>query len=126
MTSRDRTPRAKRQRAERLGRWAETAAVWLLRAKGYRIVARRARTPSGEIDIVAQRAGLLVAMEVKARNAIDEQLVSTRQQQRILRALEAFVAYRPQFQDYAWRVDMIVVRPWRLPRHVVDAWRDER
>ena len=120
------TARDKRRRAEGFGRLAETAAVWLLRLKGYRIVARRARTPSGEIDILASRGQHLVAVEVKARRRPDTDLVSQRQQQRIIRALESYVAYRPQFQGFTWRIDLIVVRPWRLPRHQVDAWRDDR
>jgi putative endonuclease len=114
----------KRRRAEGFGRTAESAAVWLLRAKGYRIVARRYRTPAGEIDIVARRGRVLAAVEVKARVAAPDEVVTRRQRRRIARALEAFVQYRPQFQGFTWRFDLIVVRPWQLPQHVVDAWRD--
>lgn len=116
----------KRRRAEGFGRLGETVAVWLLRLKGYRIVDRRARTPAGEIDIVASRGHVLVAIEVKARRDPGGEIVTARQRQRILRALESYVAYRPQFQGFTWRIDLIVVRPWRLPRHEVDAWRDDR
>jgi putative endonuclease len=114
-----------RRRAESFGRFAETAAVWLLRVKGYRVVARRQRTPAGEIDIVARRAGVLAAVEVKARVTATDEPVTRRQRRRILRALEAYVQHRPQFQDLTWRFDLIVVRPWRLPQHIVDAWRDD-
>ncbi len=116
----------KRRRAEGFGRLGETIAVWLLRLKGYRIVERRARTPAGEIDIMASRGDVLVAVEVKARRTPGEEIVTARQQQRIIRALESYVAYRPQFQGFTWRIDLIVVRPWRLPRHEADAWRDDR
>ena len=43
----------RRVRAYRQGLLAETAAALLLRLKGYRIIARRYRTPVGEIDLVA-------------------------------------------------------------------------
>ena len=116
----------KRRRAEGFGRLGEAIAVWLLRLKGYRIVERRARTPAGEIDIVASRGHVLAAVEVKARRMPDEEIVTARQRQRIVRALESYVAYRPQFQGFTWRIDLVVVRPWRLPRHEADAWRDDR
>jgi putative endonuclease len=44
-----------REAAERRGRGAETLACWYLRLHGWRILARRARVPGGEVDIVAQR-----------------------------------------------------------------------
>ena len=114
-----------RRRAESFGRLAETAAVWLLRAKGYRVVARRQRTPGGEIDIVVRRRGVLAAVEVKARVLASDDLVTRRQRRRIVRALESYVQYRPQFQGLTWRFDLIVVTPWRMPQHFVDAWRDD-
>ena len=45
----------KRQRAERGGRRAERLAAWWLRLKGWHILAMRARTPVGEVDLVARR-----------------------------------------------------------------------
>ena len=51
--------RQSRQRAEQRGRTAELlAALWLM-AKGYRILAHRARTPFGEVDLAARPCGLL-------------------------------------------------------------------
>ncbi len=119
MTQRD------RRRAEDFGRLAEAVAMWLLRLKGYGIVGRRERTPAGEIDIVARRGNVLAAVEVKARTEATDDLVSRRQQRRIAAALEIYVQHRPQFQRFTWRFDLIVVRPWRLPQHFVDAWRDD-
>jgi putative endonuclease len=49
------------------GRNAEEAAARALRSAGYRVLARNCRTPFGEIDIVAERRGALVFVEVKAR-----------------------------------------------------------
>ena len=62
---------AQRRVAFRFGLSAESRAAALLIAKGYRILARRFRTPLGEIDIVARRRGVLVFVEVKARDSFD-------------------------------------------------------
>ena len=62
----------KRQRAESGGRRAETLAAWWLRLKGWRILATRARTPVGEVDLVARRGRTLAFVEVKARATDDE------------------------------------------------------
>jgi putative endonuclease len=53
-------------RAER-GRAGEDAAVALLEANGYRIVARNVRLPGGEIDVIAREGDVVVFVEVKAR-----------------------------------------------------------
>ena len=42
-----------RVRAYRRGLFAETVAALLFRLKGYRVVARRYKTPLGEIDLMA-------------------------------------------------------------------------
>jgi putative endonuclease len=52
-----------RVEAFRTGLSAETQAAAVLIAKGYRILARRFRTPHGEIDIVARRRNLLAFVE---------------------------------------------------------------
>ena len=59
--------RADRRLAERRGRRAETLAAWYLRLKGYRILARRYRTPVGEIDLIVRRGRLVAFVEVKRR-----------------------------------------------------------
>ena len=63
-------PRPERVAAFRLGLSAESRAAMFLIAKAYRIVARRWKTPFGEIDIVARRRRALVFVEVKARGPI--------------------------------------------------------
>ena len=58
--------------AFRTGLSAESRAAVYLMAKGYRILAKRYRTPYGEIDLVAKRRNLLAFIEVKARGSLDE------------------------------------------------------
>jgi putative endonuclease len=120
--------RAARQRAERLGRWAETLCVWRLRLTGYRIVARRAKSGLGEIDLIARRGKVLAFIEVKARadEASARFAVSQTQSRRIERAALGFIARRPAYARFDLRYDIMVVLPRRWPRHLVDAWRPLR
>jgi hypothetical protein len=75
-------PRPERQIAFRTGISAESRAAAFLIAKGFRILARRWRCPLGEIDIVARRRRLLVFVEVKARESLDDAAWSVTERQR--------------------------------------------
>ena len=114
-----------KQKAWRLGQFAETLAVWQLRAKGYRILTRRFRCRAGEIDIIARRGNVLVFVEVKARRnaATAAESLSSRQISRIIRAAEAFVQAHPSLAALDQRFDAILISPRRWPVHLVDAWR---
>jgi putative endonuclease len=115
-----------RRAAERKGRWAETLAALYLMAKGYRIIAQRARTPYGEIDIAALRGHALVIVEVKARMNEDAGIyaVGARSRGRILRAAQSF-AKTWRLSGAPIRFDIVIVRPWARPLHLVNAWREE-
>lgn len=118
-------PGPDRRRAERRGRGAEMLAALLLILKGHRILARRARTPAGEIDLIARKGGTLVFAEVKARAGLDAgtEALAPRQRDRIARAAEAFVRTSPDLAGLDWRFDLIAVAGgWRL-KHLKDAWR---
>ena len=120
-----RPPDLRRSRAYLRGLNAEFLSVWLLRLKGYEVLARRFRGPSGEIDIVAKRGRLIAAVEVKARPTLEEAMVSIspRQQRRIARTLLYFQARNPSLAGLNYRFDLIWVCAWRWPRHILDAWR---
>jgi putative endonuclease len=113
-----------RRRAERFGRWAELAAVWRLRLKGFRILHQRYRSRAGEIDLIARRGNLLVFVEVKARGDIEAAAyaISPRQRRRIIRAGESYIAAKPQLAALDLRFDAVLVAPWRLPIHLPGAW----
>jgi putative endonuclease len=51
-----------------LGDQGEQAAVDLLEAGGYRVVARNFRCPYGEVDVVAERGEILAFVEVRTRS----------------------------------------------------------
>lgn len=114
-----------RQAAERRGQAAEAKALWWLRLKGYRLIARRFRCPAGEIDLIVRRGRVLAFVEVKAREetAAAAESILPRQQQRILRAAEAFLQRRPELAALDQRFDAVFVSPGRRPRHQPDAWR---
>jgi len=117
--------RAKRQQAYDHGRFAEKLCRWTLRLKGYAILEVGYRTRAGEIDVLAARAGRLVAIEVKARAdhraAIES--ITWRQRRRIERALQWYQRGHPEQGNNGIRFDVFLVAPWRLPRHIENAWR---
>ena len=110
--------------AFRTGLSAETRAAALLMAKGYRILAKRFRTPYGEIDIVARRRNLVAFVEVKARASLDDAAyaVTPRQQQRIIAAAQAWLMAHPEHAEFELRFDAILIAPRRLPRHLLAAF----
>jgi putative endonuclease len=112
--------------AERKGRRSETLAALLLACKFYRIIGRRVRTHAGEIDLVAlSPSGVVCFVEVKARRDGDEAVIAlgARQQSRIARAAELYLAQRPGLQPKGIRFDTITVARRGWPRHTRDAWR---
>lgn len=119
--------RGNRRKAQRRGRWAETLCVAVLMLRGYRILARRMRCPVGEIDILARRGRALAVVEVKARATLRQaaESVTPAQKKRLVRAAAWVVSGRPDLATLDIRFDVMLVVPWRLPHHVVDAWRTE-
>ncbi len=118
---------AKRTAAFRLGVSAENRAALFLAAKGYRTLARRWKTPVGEIDLVVKRGGLIVFVEVKARARLDTaaESVLLRQKRRIIAAAEAWLAAYPEHAGYDMRFDAVLVAPGKLPQHIVSAFEVE-
>jgi putative endonuclease len=113
-----------RATAFRTGLSAESKAAAYLMLKGFRIAARRWRSPAGEIDIVARRGKLLIFVEVKARVQLDAAAysVTERQQRRIAAAAGAWLAAHPDDASCDMRFDAILVAPRRLPQHIAGAF----
>ena len=114
-----------RRQNEWRGRFAEIAAKWLLRLKGYQIEGHRVQTPLGEIDLIARRGRTRVIVEVKLRATHDAGLhaVSLHQQRRLQRAAHLYTAQKMPRSQGDIRFDVITVTPWSWPRHLIDAWR---
>jgi putative endonuclease len=117
-------PRPERQVAFRFGLSAESRAAAYLIAKGFRIVARRWKSPVGEIDIVARRRHLLIFVEVKARERLDDAAwsVTDRQRARIVAAAEAYLARLSDETIRDIRFDAVLVAPGRIPLHIPAAF----
>ena len=108
----------RRRKAERGGRRAEKIAAWWLRLKGWRILAIRARTAVGEVDLVARRGAVLAFVEVKARASAAQADLSLDEWRlrRVARAAEALAPRYARPGDTI-RIDALFISPGRLPRH---------
>ena len=92
----------------------------LLRLKGHRIVARRYKTPVGEIDLVALKGKRLAFVEVKRRKSLDEAgwSLPTRARRRIVRAAQYWLAGHPDFAGHDLAFDVVLAAPWTWPRYM--------
>jgi putative endonuclease len=95
---------------QKIGRWGEEAVAVYLIERGYEIIARNARTPYGEIDIVAKQADIYIFVEVKTRTSnkmgLPEESVNLRKQAHMLACAEHYAA--ENIIDH-WQIDVISV-----------------
>jgi putative endonuclease len=112
-----------RNAAEKRGRGAETLACWYLRLKGWRILARRARVPGGEVDIVARRGRVLAFVEVKAR-ATPHEAAYALDDWRLRRVVVAAERLAPRYMRDGddIRIDGLFIVPGHWPRHLPNVW----
>jgi putative endonuclease len=96
-----------------------------LEGDGWDILARRLRTSAGEIDIVAEKQGLLAIVEVKARPRLADAAgsLSIRQQTRLISATEIILANNPQWGSNGVRFDLLLVDATGVVRRIADAFR---
>jgi putative endonuclease len=109
-----------RRAAEQRGRQAEILAAWFLRLKGYRLLARRYKTPVGEIDLIVRRGRTIAFVEVKHRPTVEEatEAATPAGRRRIARAAALWLAKNPAASDRDLRFDVIIAAPRRFPRHL--------
>lgn len=106
----------------RFGKLAERAAEFYLLLQGYRAVARRWKSPLGEIDLIVAGRRKLLFVEVKARRTSAEPFaLHPEQAARLQRAAQLFLAKHPRFASYETRIDVVFIAPWRLPTHITQA-----
>lgn len=112
-------------RAEReaQGRRGELLAAWYLRLTGWRILARRVKTPRGEVDLIARRGRVLAFVEVKWRSrAADlETAIDPWRLRRVGAAAEVLAARHARAGD-TLRVDVLLIAPRCWPRRIANAW----
>jgi putative endonuclease len=112
-----------RAAAEARGRRAERRAAWWLRLHGWRILGQRLRVAAGEVDLVARRGRTIAFVEVKWRDRVEE-LDHAIDEYRLRRVAAAAQMLLPRFAraDDAIRIDVMLLAPGRLPRHLVHVW----
>jgi putative endonuclease len=95
-----------------IGKWGEDCAADYLEQKGYLILARNVRTPEGEIDLIAQKEGSLVFVEVKTRTdnqrGYPEEAVTEEKMEHMNNSAEHYLESHPEYEDQ-WRIDVIAV-----------------
>ena len=116
--------RPSRARAYRSGVFAEGFVALLLRLKGYAIVARRYKTPVGEIDLVALKGRRLAFIEVKRRKTREDAAwtLPARQRRRIVRAAQYWLAGHPDYAGHDIAFDVVLAAPWTWPRYIKNAF----
>jgi putative endonuclease len=112
-----------REAAEKRGRGAETLACWYLRLTGWRILARRARVPGGEVDVIARRGRTLAFVEVKQRASIEAAAFALDEWRlrRVAVAAERLSKRYMRAGDDV-RIDAIFIIPRRWPQHLANVW----
>lgn len=112
-----------RKEAENRGREGERRAAWWLWLKGWKILDRRVRTPAGEVDLIVRKANLIAFVEVKTRaSAADlDFAIDERRLARVAAAAE-YLMPRYALAGEDIRVDVILIAPRAVPRHIENAW----
>ena len=103
----------------------ERRAIWFYRLRGYRILAANVWAAGNEVDLIVRRGRRLVFCEVKSKagpaygDPLD--MVTEEKQRRVRRAAEAWLAARPQFDEFEISFEIVADRGGSLER-VIDAF----
>ncbi|GAB4399369.1 MAG: YraN family protein [Anaerolineales bacterium] len=103
---------------QRVGAWGEDAAAVWLAGKGYEVMRRNVRTPYGEIDILAQKSGVIYFIEVKTLTSskafFPEQQITTRKREHMLNSA---MHYAAENGIDRWQLDVIAIegKPGETP-----------
>lgn len=118
----------RRQEAERRGHRAETLALWYLRLKGYRLLARRFKCHSGEVDLIMRKGDTTAFIEVKARATVDDAVISVtpHQARRISAAAATWMARDAVAARSHCRFDIVAVSSHLWPTHIENAFYGDR
>ena len=113
-----------RKAAEAKGRVAEVVAMALLAAKGYVLIKRRYKSPSGEVDLIMRKGDVTAFIEVKARVSHDAAVesISPRQAQRISAAASHWMAQDEVANAGTCRFDVVAVNSALIPTHIENAF----
>ncbi len=118
-------PNRQHRTAYATGIAAEALACAALQADGWTIHARRLRTKAGEVDAVAEKAGILAIIEVKHRPRLADAAaaMTSKQTSRLLAACDIILADHPDWGINGVRFDLLLVDPAGRVRRIADAFR---
>lgn len=110
----------------RLGFWGERKSVRFLKRNGYKILQRNFKCKLGEIDVIAQKGGVIAFVEVKTRTTDyfgqpNEAVDSTRRKRYINAANRFLFVNRLRPSDYVLRFDVIEIMKGKL-NHIENAF----
>lgn len=94
------------------GQWAESYVAQYLKSKGYSILDRNYRQKWGEIDIIAEKGGILIFAEVKANKTAlagfePEDRVNPEKLRRLNRTIQTFLSHKKYDTEQEWQIDII-------------------
>ena len=96
----------------RIGRRGEDYAAGRLAALGYTILARNWRCRAGELDLVAEKDGALVFVEVRTRRGdrlgTPEESITPAKRAKLIAAAQTYLAEHNQ-TDRDWRIDVVAI-----------------
>ena len=113
----------------KVGHFAEKIALIWLMMRGYWPVAINfvvgRGTGAGEVDLIVKRGKTLVFVEVKKRPTEERGrlAIHPKNQTRVTRTSEVFLARHPQYQKFNIRYDAVFISPKHFPKHLKNAWR---
>ncbi|MDR2783509.1 MAG: YraN family protein [Treponema sp.] len=110
------------------GRQGEERAARVLEKAGLKIIARNARSPYGEIDLIALEEETVVFVEVKSWTSFGmEDLrdsVGRKKQLRIIETAKDFLTKHSEFDGFSIRFDVVFISPQKVA-HIPSAFVEE-
>ena len=95
-----------------LGQQGETLAAQRLQSLGYRLRERNWRCPVGELDIVAEKDGVLIFVEVRTRHGdrfgTPEESITPAKRAKLLEVAQTYLEEHAA-EDCNWRIDVVAV-----------------
>lgn len=130
MTTPDQTRNSAKSLARRratydAGVLAEARTRTAIEADGWTVLGQRLRTAAGEVDMVAEKNGLLAVIEVKSRPTLSQAAwaLTPRQRDRLTAACDILLSQNPAWGRNGVRFDLIVTDTAGRVRRIADAFR---
>ena len=105
--------KAARRRSGAIGKYGENLACAWLQREGYLIRERNWRRPCGELDIIAERDGVVIGVEVKTRSSAavgePEEAITPSKQRKLILTLQTYLMEQGDEQQ-PYQLDVIAVR----------------